>query len=71
MVNKLGKCNSNKLLEITKYYELEVNEPGLVITATDGKDYSVESFSRKQSIEADRVSSRYVLRSVMHYSRNS
>lgn len=62
MVNKLGKCNSNKLLEITKYYELEVNESGLVITATDGnnfivvKDNTVKGDAFKTIVKADQFS---------------
>lgn len=39
MVNKLSRCNSNKLLEITKYYNLVVCKNGLKITATDGTNF--------------------------------
>lgn len=62
MVNKLGKCNSNKLLEITKYYELEVNDQGLVMTATDGnnfiivKDSTVKGDAFKTIVKADQFS---------------
>lgn len=39
MVHKLSKCGSNRLLEITNYYNIEVDERGLVITATDGNNF--------------------------------
>lgn len=39
MVNKLGKCNNNKLLEITRYYKLSVSEGGLCLIATDGNNF--------------------------------
>lgn len=39
MVGKLSKCGGNKLLEITRYYNLEVGENGLVLTATDGSNF--------------------------------
>lgn len=39
MVNKLSKCTGNKLLEITNYYEINVDERGLVINATDGNNF--------------------------------
>lgn len=39
MVSKLSKCGGNRLLEITNYYELVVDERGLVINATDGNNF--------------------------------
>lgn len=39
MVNKLSKCGGNRLLEITNYYQITVDERGLVINATDGNNF--------------------------------
>ncbi len=39
MVGKLSKCGGNKLLEITKYINLHIDENGLVLTATDGSNF--------------------------------
>lgn len=39
MTNRLSKCGSNKLLEITKYYHMVLDENGLVLTATDGTNF--------------------------------
>jgi len=39
MVGKLSKITGNKLLEITRYYSLVVDENGLTITGTDGNNY--------------------------------
>lgn len=39
MVGKLSKCGSNKLLEITRYYHVELTKSGMSITATDGNNY--------------------------------
>lgn len=39
MADKLNKCSTNKLLEITKYWHLVVSDTGFEITAMDGSNY--------------------------------
>lgn len=39
MVDKLNKCSTNKLLEITKYWHLVVTGEGFEMTAMDGSNY--------------------------------
>ena len=39
MADKLNKCSTNKLLEITKYWHLVVTDKGFEITAMDGSNY--------------------------------
>lgn len=39
MLNTLGKCKPNNLLEITNYYNMCFREGGLILTAYDGSNY--------------------------------
>lgn len=41
MVGKLSRCSGNRLLEITKYYELKIDGSGLSIKAYDGSNFIV------------------------------
>lgn len=53
MADKLNKCSTNKLLEITKYWHLKVTDAGFEMTAMDGSNYiTAKDASVKGNLDA-------------------
>ena len=53
MADKLNKCSTNKLLEITKYWHLSVTDAGFEMTAMDGSNYiTAKDASVKGTLDA-------------------